>query len=78
MCPLLDVQLGVYGLWMSDAPDTDILTERLISIIEAARWQVARSVNSAMVQAYWNIDREIVETEQGGEVRASYGDAVVK
>ncbi len=63
---------------MSDVPDSDILSERLISIIEAARRQVARSVNSAMVQAYWTIGREIVETEQGGEERASYGDAVVK
>ncbi len=63
---------------MSDVPDSDILTERLISIIEAARRQVARSVNSAMVQAYWHIGREIVETEQDGEERASYGDALVK
>ena len=31
-----------------------------------------------MVQAYWHIGREIVETEQGGDERASYGDAVVK
>lgn len=63
---------------MSDVPDTENLTERLIYIVEAARRQVARSVNSAMVQAYWHIGREIVETEQGGEERASYGDAVVK
>lgn len=63
---------------MTDLPDTHALTERLISIVEAAQHQVTRSVNSTMVQAYWHIGREIVETEQRGEVRASYGDAVVK
>lgn len=63
---------------MTDTPDTDVLADRLISIVETARRQAARSVNSAMVQAYWHIGREIVETEQGGEERASYGDAVVK
>lgn len=63
---------------MTDTPDNDVLADRLISIVETARRQAARSVNSAMVQAYWHIGREIVETEQDGEERASYGDAVVK
>jgi len=30
-------------------------------------------VNSAMVNAYWQIGRLIVECEQKGEIRAEYG-----
>jgi hypothetical protein len=47
-------------------------------ILEQARGQIARSVNTAMVQSYWLIGREIVEVEQAGEERASYGDEVIQ
>jgi hypothetical protein len=43
------------------------LFKRVAEIIESARGRVARSVNSAMVQAYWLIGREIVEIEQQGK-----------
>lgn len=51
----------------------DALFDRVAHIVETARGQVARSVNTAMVHAYWHIGREIVEYEQGGEARAEYG-----
>jgi predicted nuclease of restriction endonuclease-like (RecB) superfamily len=53
------------------------LFNRVTEIIVAARSHVARSVNTAMVHAYWLIGREIVEVEQRGKQRAGYGDAVV-
>jgi DUF1016 N-terminal domain len=34
-------------------------------------------VNQAMVLTYWQVGRLIVEDEQGGEVRAEYGKAVL-
>jgi len=49
------------------------LFKRVAEIIEAARGRVARTVNSAMVHAYWLIGREIVEVEQHGKERAGYG-----
>jgi hypothetical protein len=55
----------------------EALFARVVDIIEAARGHVARSVNSAMVQAYWLIGREIIEVEQHGENRAGYGDEVI-
>ena len=58
----------------SSAGDDDELYERVAQILEEARGQVARSVNTAMVQAYWLVGREIVEVDQSGEERASYGD----
>ncbi len=62
----------------STSPDQDELYERIAGIIEAARGQVARTVNTAMVHAYWFIGREIVEVEQQGQDRATYGDELVK
>jgi hypothetical protein len=50
------------------------LFRRVAEIIESTRGHVARTVNSAMVHAYWLIGREIVEVEQQGKSRAGYGD----
>ncbi len=51
-----------------------LLTE-IRQILSQARNQVQQSVNSQMVQAYWNIGRLIVEQEQQGKERAEYGKA---
>ena len=51
---------------------------RIVGILEEARGQVARTVNSAMVVAYWLIGREIVEEEQKGQKRADYGKALIE
>jgi predicted nuclease of restriction endonuclease-like (RecB) superfamily len=56
----------------------DDLYERVARIIEAARRQVARTINTAMVHAYWLIGREIVEVEQKGQARAEYGEQLVR
>ena len=58
--------------------DEEALFSRVVEIIEAARGKVARSVNTAMVLAYWMIGREIVEVEQQGEKRAGYGERLVE
>ena len=50
------------------------LMDRVVSILEQARANVARSVNSNMVIAYWLIGREVVVALQGGEDRAEYGE----
>ena len=55
----------------------DALMGRVVSILDQARAQVVRSVNSSMVIAYWLIGREIVQAVQGGEERADYGRQVL-
>jgi predicted nuclease of restriction endonuclease-like (RecB) superfamily len=50
---------------------------RVVSILEQARGNVVRAVNSQMVLAYWLIGREIVLELQGGEERAAYGRQVM-
>jgi predicted nuclease of restriction endonuclease-like (RecB) superfamily len=63
----------------SGPPSSDVgpLLERVVAILEEARTQVARAVNSAMVLAYWHIGRELVEYVQGGAARADYGERVI-
>jgi predicted nuclease of restriction endonuclease-like (RecB) superfamily len=54
------------------------LYERIAAILDEARGRVARTVNTAMVHAYWLVGREIVEVEQQGKERAEYGDESLK
>ena len=60
------------------AEQPDALFGRVASILEQARGNVVRAVNTNMVLAYWSIGREIVEELQGGEERAEYGKKVVE
>jgi hypothetical protein len=52
--------------------------DRVCQILESARIRAARSVNTAQVVAHWLVGREIVEEEQKGEGRASYGKKLVE
>ncbi|MEK7475274.1 MAG: DUF1016 N-terminal domain-containing protein [Candidatus Coatesbacteria bacterium] len=47
-------------------------------MLESARAAAYRAVNTAMVQAYWQVGRLIVEHEQGGRKRAAYGEVVLE
>jgi len=47
-------------------------------VLEQARTSAYRTVNLAMVQAYWQIGYLIVEHEQKGQERAEYGKALLK
>ena len=49
------------------------LFERVREILEAARVNVARTVNTTQVIANWLIGRKIFEEEQRGKKRADYG-----
>lgn len=55
----------------------DLFT-RVASILDQARNNVVRSVNTNMVFAYWMIGREIVLELQGGEGRAEYGTQLLE
>lgn len=47
-------------------------------ILEEARNTAYSAVNFAMVQAYWNIGKVIVEEEQRGKAKAGYGKYLLK
>jgi len=54
------------------------LFDRIVAILEQARSNVVRAVNSNTVVAYWLIGREIVLEIQQGEQRAEYGERVIE
>ena len=51
---------------------------RIRRILESARANVARSVNTTQVVANWLVGREIVEEEQRGKKRAGYGEQLLQ
>jgi predicted nuclease of restriction endonuclease-like (RecB) superfamily len=58
--------------------DNNDLFERIQEILETARIKVYRTANTEMLQAYWNVGREILEEEQNGQERAKYGSALLE
>jgi len=46
-------------------------------ILQTARSQAFYAVNTAMVKAYWEIGRVIVEEEQRGEGKSGYGERLI-
>ena len=54
------------------------LYNKIASILEESRKFVASTVNTAMVQTYFEIGRLIVEDEQHGNIRAEYGKETLK
>jgi len=53
------------------------LLSDISGVLEQARRQAVRSVNSILTATYWDIGRRIVDYEQGGKARAQYGDALL-
>jgi len=47
-------------------------------ILNSARQKAYSEINTAMVQAYWLIGKRIVEEEQNGLEKATYGDSLLK
>ena len=56
----------------------DQLVNSIGKLLESARKQVARTINTILVETYWKIGRRIVEYEQKGENRADYGKRLLK
>ena len=59
-------------------PELLQLADIISGIVNKTKQGIAASVNTAIVEAYWNIGKHIVEFEQQGEVRAKYGTGLLK
>ena len=62
----------------TDVVQSSGVYSRIRKIIEDARGNIARAVNTQMLIAYWHIGKEIVEEEQRGKSRAEYGESILK
>ncbi len=54
------------------------LLDDVRAILRDARGKAYAVANAAMVDAYWQIGRRIVEEEQGGAARAEYGSQIIR
>ena len=72
-----DKKLKNGGLIKADRQSQEIYL-RIRKIIENARGNVAQVINTEMVESYWQIGKVIIEEEQRGKSRASYGEEILK
>jgi predicted nuclease of restriction endonuclease-like (RecB) superfamily len=56
----------------------EALYHRVQAYVQRAKEQIVRSIDHEMLRAYWLIGRDLVEDEQAGEARATYGKAVLQ
>jgi predicted nuclease of restriction endonuclease-like (RecB) superfamily len=62
---------------MSGLAEYETLLSEVSRLLENARQAAGRTVNAVMSATYWQIGRRIVEQEQKGSNRASYGEELV-
>jgi predicted nuclease of restriction endonuclease-like (RecB) superfamily len=55
----------------------DLLVAEIRTIMDTARVNVSREVNTTMLNTYWQIGRTIVEREQNGSLKAQYGEKLL-
>lgn len=63
---------------MSTDLQNKVIFQQVVELLQSARQQVLRTVNSTMVCTYFEIGRMIVEEEQNGKERAEYGKQLLK
>jgi hypothetical protein len=70
------------GIGMNNAPPVpenySEVRAGIVELLDAARTASVRSVNALMTATYWEIGRRIVESEQAGQGRAGYGEALIR
>lgn len=63
---------------MSSDLQNKFIFQQVVELLQNARQQVLRTVNSTMVYSYFEIGKIIVEEEQNGKDRAEYGKQLLK
>ena len=58
--------------WISE------LVKHIGNVLQSARGKAAQSVNTILIDTYWQIGKYIVEYEQQGKARAEYGDKLIE
>jgi len=57
-------------------PSENMVYQNIRTVLVTARQKVYSAINSAMVEAYWEIGRQIMEVQEGQ--RAEYGTGLIK
>lgn len=53
--------------------DYQLLIDKIGNVYQSAKSKIISAVNTEMLFAYWQIGRDIIEFEQGGQLKAEYG-----
>ena len=59
-------------------PGYDEVLSGISELLNRARHTTAQTINAILTAAYWDVGRRIVEFEQRGQVRATYGEQLWK
>ena len=59
-------------------PGYDEVLAGISELLHRARHTTAQTINAILTAAYWEVGRRIVEFEQRGQVRATYGEKLWK
>ncbi len=60
-----------------DQPDYEHLLIKISETYSSGQVKATHAVNTQLLETYWQIGQHIVEFEQGGNVRAEYGKALI-
>jgi len=66
----------IQNLQSGDNPYVN-LVKQIGVLLKQGRRQAAYAINTVLVQTYWQIGKHIVEFEQGGSLKAGYGDELL-
>ena len=62
----------------SDLTNVDSVYQRIVEYLQTVRYTILQTINTEMVLVYWRIGKEIIDQEQYGEVRAAYGEELIR
>lgn len=61
-----------------DQADYAAIHGDIVALLNSARRVAVRSVNAVMTASYWAVGQRIITSEQGGQARAEYGEALIE
>ena len=68
---------GYTTLPSDKAGSINSLAENIAHLVADARGRALQTVNTALIETYWQVGRYIVEFEQQGNAKAKYGDSLL-
>jgi uncharacterized protein DUF1016 len=63
---------------MIDTPIYTTLFNNIVSIYISGKTKALQTANTVLIETYWKIGQHIVQFEQGGNIRAEYGDKLLE
>lgn len=65
-------------IYLTQSPNFDSLVDKIVRLVSDTKTKIVAQINDALVITNWHIGEYIVEYEQQGNTRATYGDALLK